>query len=201
MLKKFLFLPVIMWWLTACSPSVFNRVYNKTDELKNEHLSLYKYEGKAKSIFKKSWGYPVTIQFKNIKGTDRHLATLNLDFNIEPQKYISDTLYIKTGNKVFKIKASRMDIVGKQLMHHRTNTEISKDKNKDDKKDKEQIKTDEYFESYDLETIHFKFELSETLLNKLKSSDQMLLQFYVDEMPYAVKFKNIVLEKIKKVYD
>ncbi len=199
-LIKFLFIPVIVWWFAACSPSVFNRVYYKNDELKNEQLSLYEFSGYASSIFKKSWGYPVTIQFKNNKGADRQLATLDLTFNIEPQKSVSDALYLKTGGKVFEIKASRMDIVGKQLVHHRTNTEISNNKNKDDKKDKEQIKTDEYFESYDIESIHLKFELPEALFDNLKASDQMLLQFYVDESPYAVKFKHIVLSKIKKVY-
>ncbi len=200
MLKKLLFLPVILWWFAACSPSVFNKVYHKHDEIKKENISVYNYSGKASSIFKKSWGYPVSIQFKDIKGPDRHLATLDLTFNIEPQKSVSDTLYLKTGGEVFEIKASRMDVVGKQLMHHRTNTEISKDKNKDHKRNKEQIQTDEYFESYELESIHLKFRLPEALLTKLKTSDQMLLQFYVDESPYAVKFKHIVLSKIKKVY-
>ena len=200
MLKKFLFLPVIMWWFTACSPSIFNRVYTKYDEIKNENLSVYNYSGKASSIFKKSWGYHVNIQFKNIKGENRHLATLDLSFNVKPQQYVSDTLYIKTGNKVFIIKASHMDIAGKQLMHHQTNTEISLEKNKEKKKNKKQIKTDEYFESYNVETVHLKFELPQTFLNILKSSEEMRMQFYVDDSPYIIKFKHIFLSKIKKVY-
>ena len=201
MLRKFIFLSIIIG-LSACSSSIFNKVYVKYDDLKKEQLALYNFDGKASSIFKKSWGYPVHIQFKNIKGKKRQLSLLNLSFNIEPQKTISDTLYIKTDKKIFKIKAIEMVSVYKDGMNHQTQTEITQKEPDKSKKEtaKEQIITHESTETYAFENIHLKYQLPQEFINQLKASDQVLLQFYIDDTPYYVKFRNAILNKIKKVY-
>ncbi len=200
MSRKLLFLPIILW-LSACSSSIFNKVYITNDEIKNERLALYNFDGKAISILKKSWHIPVHIQFKSIKGTKRNVALLNFSLNIDPSKKLVDTLYIKTGEAVFKIKAINMSIVNKQLVHHQSQSKVSKEiSDKEEHKDQDIIKTEDYIESYPIKTIYLQFELPETLLNKFKTSEQMLMQFYVNNSPYNIKFKKAILNKIKKVY-
>ncbi len=189
--------------LTACSASLFSPVYTKYDDMKQENIALYQYEGRAHSVWKNAWFYRAQVDFKNFKGQKRQMAQLYLSFDLNPIKTVDDTLYIKSGNEVFKVNAFDASASYKKGQDRQTNTEISKeDASKDDHKTppKELIKTHESIENYELERLTLKYILPEKLIDKLKSSDQMLLRFYIDETPYTIKFKGKILSKIKKVY-
>ncbi len=190
--------------LTACSASLFSPVYTKYDDMKQENISLYQYEGRAHSVWKKAWFYRAQVDFKSFKGQKRQMAQLNLSFNINPTKSVDDTLYIKLGNKVFEIAAFDTSAIYKRGQNRQTNTEISKeDASKDDHNKtppKELIKTQESVENYEFERLTLKYTLPEKFMTELKSSDQMLLRFYVDETPYTIEFRGKILSKIKKVY-
>lgn len=199
MVKKIYFL-VLGLSLFACSSSIFNKVHINYDTIKNEQLALYNYDGKAVSIWKKSWGYPVHLQFKDIKGAKRHLALVDLSLNLVPSKKMVDTLYVKVGEDIFKIKAKRYSIVHKQITN-RNETQIIQDNNKkDDQKNKEVIKTECEVESYPIEKVYLTFQLPGRLLQHLQNSDRLLMQFYVNDTPYIINFSKLITNKIKKVY-
>jgi len=204
MMYKNVTLFILILLLTACSASIFSPVYTKYDDMKRENLSLYQYDGRAYSVWKKAWFYMTQVDFKSFKGAKRQMAQLDLSFDINPTKTVSDTLYIKLGNEVFRIKALDVSSIYKRELSRQTNTEISKMASHKDgsykRPSKELIKTHESVENYELEKLTLKFILSEGFMDKLKPSDQMLVRFYIDDIPYTIEFKGKILSKIKKVY-
>jgi hypothetical protein len=143
------------------------------------------------------------IDFKHLESEKNTKNKMILFVNLLPQRFISDSIYIKIDERIFPLKAQKILKTPVKESETEVKTEVKKSKNQDEKDTEKEmlVSTTQTTNSYELTHTSLFFEFPEQIIKTLKNSGMFSLRFYVDDQPYTIKIKGHKLDNIKKVFN
>ena len=200
--KYFLYL-IFIYFLSSCGLQLpFSNVHSGYDDFKNEKINYYQYSGHARPLLIKNGSYPVSIDFKHIEGVKYTKNKMVLFLNLNPERFISDSIFVKINEQIFPLKTQKLLKTPIKESETEVKTEVKKPSKKDKKNSEKEtsVLTTQTTNTYEFMHTSLFFELPDNIIKALKNSDIFALRFYVDDQPYTVKIRRKKLDKVKNVF-